>query len=195
MRMFACLGQVNPSYKNQWMSMFFLPTNRFGAARITLWAHEEFNRSDHFNLENCSFTGALKPAAWFFWWIFIFPLWVGGGAKQMDLIYLSLPSEGCDIFQETRNYIIACIYIKSGKLVSSFTNAWCISLHHCKIYCGSYGRRQFRSLVSFVLLVMKYRRPHISSILIITSRLITQPSIPPQSEKGFKLGSRITLPL
>ena len=46
--------------------------------------------------------------------------WVGGwGAKQMDLIYLSLPSEGCDIFQETRNYIIACIYIKSGKLVSS----------------------------------------------------------------------------
>ena len=45
--------------------MFFLPTNRFGAARITLWAHEEFNRSDHFNLENCSFTGALKPAAWF----------------------------------------------------------------------------------------------------------------------------------
>ena len=142
MRMFACLGQVNPSYKNQWMSMFFLPTNRFGAARITLWAHEEFNRSDHFNLENCSFTGALKPAAWFFWWIFLFPhrcpLWVGGGAKQMDLIYLSLPSEGCDIFQETRNYIIACIYIKSGKLVSSWEDWSWLQIRNAKYNLNNY---------------------------------------------------------
>ena len=85
MRMFACLGQVNPSYKNQWMTMFFLPTNRFGAPRITLWAHEEFNSNGHFNLENCSFTGALLQPAWFFWWIFLFPhrcpLWGGKGGK------------------------------------------------------------------------------------------------------------------
>ena len=36
MKMFACLGQFSPSYQNQWMSMFALPTYRFGAARITL---------------------------------------------------------------------------------------------------------------------------------------------------------------
>ena len=28
---------------------------------------------------------------------------MGGAAKQMDLIYLSLPSEGCDIFHDDDN--------------------------------------------------------------------------------------------
>ena len=64
MRMFACLGQVNSLYKNQWMSVFVLPTHRFGAARITLWAPQEY---DHFNRENCYFMGTLLQPAHLFW--------------------------------------------------------------------------------------------------------------------------------
>ena len=43
----------------------------------------------------------------------------GRGAKLIDLIYISFPSEGGDLFQNTSNHIIVCIYLKSGELVSS----------------------------------------------------------------------------